>query len=217
MTKKGPVTKTNLWVVVAVVLALAVGALAGWFARSGEVEDLEDRIAASEEESATDEPAAPAEPETDTAPVEPPAKEEPAEEDEKLVDVPVAAERVPAIITAVDTSGSTVRLEVDYIQFLTGKEAADAATAHGDESPPPNDYYIVNDNPALREFPVQEGISVLTVVNDDGTSNPAGHTLTLDEWVDRITGPNADAFRSSFYWITVSEATITTIEQQYLP
>jgi len=217
LTKKGPVTKTNLWVVVAVVLALAVGALAGWFARSGEVEDLEDRIAASEEESATDEPAAPAEPETDTAPVEPPAKEEPAEEDEKLVDVPVAAERVPAIITAVDTSGSTVRLEVDYIQFLTGKEAADAATAHGDESPPPNDYYIVNDNPALREFPVQEGISVLTVVNDDGTSDPAGHTLTLDEWVDRITGPNADAFRSSFYWITVSEATITTIEQQYLP
>jgi hypothetical protein len=35
--------------------------------------------------------------------------------------------------------------------------------------------------------------------------------------VDRITGPNASAFRSSFYWITVSEATITTIEQQYLP
>jgi len=215
LTTKDPVTKTTLWVVVAVVLALAVGALAGWFARSGEVQDLEDRIAASEEESATDEPAAPAEPET--APVEPPAEEEPAEEDEEPVDVPVAAERVPAIITAVDTSGSTVRLEVDYIQFLTGDEAADAATAHGDESPPPNDYYIVNDNPALREFPVQEGISVVTVVNDDGTSDPAGHTLTLDEWVDRITGPNADAFRSSFYWITVSEATITTIEQQYLP
>ena len=215
MTTKDPVTKTTLWVVVAVVLALAVGALAGWFARSGEVQDLEDRIAASEEESATDEPAAPAEPET--APVEPPAEEEPAEEDEEPVDVPVAAERVPAIITAVDTSGSTVRLEVDYIQFLTGDEAADAATAHGDESPPPNDYYIVNDNPALREFPVQEGVSVVTVVNDDGTSDPAGHTLTLDEWVDRITGPKADAFRSSFYWITVSEATITTIEQQYLP
>ncbi len=215
MTTKDPVTKTTLWVVVAVVLALAVGALAGWFARSGEVRDLEDRIAASEEESATDEPATRAE--TDTAPVEPPAEEEPAEEDEEPVDVPVAAERVPAIITAVDTSGSTVRLEVDYIQFLTGDEAADAATAHGDESPPPNDYYIVNDNPALREFPVQEGVSVVTVVNDDGTSDPAGHTLTLDEWVDRITGPNADAFRSSFYWITVSEATITTIEQQYLP
>jgi hypothetical protein len=158
-----------------------------------------------------------AEPETDTTPEEPPAEEEPADEDEEPVDVPIAAERVPAIITAVDTSGSTVRLEVDYIQFLTGDEAADAATAHGDESPPPNDYYIVNDNPALREFPVQEGVSVVTVVNDDGTSDPAGHTLTLDEWVDRITGPNADAFRSSFYWITVSEATITTIEQQYLP
>jgi hypothetical protein len=217
LTTKDPVTKTTLWVVVAVALALIVGAFGGWFARSGEVRDLEDRIAASEEESATDEPLAAAEPETDTTPEEPPAEEEPADEDEEPVDVPIAAERVPAIITAVDTSGSTVRLEVDYIQFLTGDEAADAATAHGDESPPPNDYYIVNDNPALREFPVQEGVSVVTVVNDDGTSDPAGHTLTLDEWVDRITGPNADAFRSSFYWITVSEATITTIEQQYLP
>jgi hypothetical protein len=202
----------------AVALALVVGALGGWFARSGEVQDLEERIAASEEESGTDEVTASAEPETDTTIVEeePPEIEAPAEDDEP-VDVPVAAERVPAIITAVDTSGSAVLLEVDYIQFLTGDEAADAATAHGDESPPPNDYYIVNDNPALREFPVQEGISVVTVVNDDGTSDPAGHTLTLDQWVDRITGPNADAFRSSFYWITVSEATITTIEQQYLP
>jgi hypothetical protein len=202
----------------AVALALAVGALGGWFARSGEVQDLEERIAASEEESGTDEAAAPAEPETDTTIVEeqPPEIEAPAEGDEP-VDVPVAAERVPAIITAVDTSGSAVRLEVDYIQFLTGDEAVDAATAHGDESPPPNDYYILNDNPTLREFPVQNGISVVTVVNDDGTSDPAGHTLTLDQWVDRITGPNASAFRSSFYWITVSEATITTIEQQYLP
>ncbi len=210
---KQPLTRTRLWVVVAVVLALAVGALAGWFARSGEVRDLEDRIAASEEKSATDAAAAPAGPETDTAPPE----EFSAEEDEETVDVPVAAERVPAIITAVDMSGPVIRLEVDYIQFLTGDEAADAAAAHGDESPPPDDYYIVNDNITLREFPVQEDISVVTVVNDDGTPDPVGHTLTLGEWVDRITGPNADAFRSSFYWITVSEATITTIEQQYLP
>lgn len=210
---KRPPTRTTLWVVMAVVLALAVGALAGWFARSGEVRDLESRIAASERESASGEAAEPAGSETDTTPPE----ELPAQEDGEPVDVPVAAERVPAIITAIDMSRPVVRLKVDYIQFLTGDEAADAAAAHGDESPPPGGYYIVNDDLTLRELPVQEDISVVTVVNDDGTSDPAGHTLTLDEWVDRITGPNAGAFKSSFYWITVSEATITTIEQQFLP
>lgn len=194
-------------------LALAVGALAGWLARSGEVRDLQDRIAVSNEESATEEVAEAAGPEAEaTTVVEPPD-----ETGEEPLDVPVAAERVPAMITAVDMSGPVLHLVVDYIRLLTGEEAADAAAAHGDESPPPNGYYIVNDDLTLRRLPVQDGISVVTVVNDDGTPDAAGHTLTLEEWVERITGPNADAFRSGFYWITVSEATITTIEQQYLP
>ena len=58
---------------------------------------------------------------------------------------------------------------------------------------------------------------MVTVVNDDGTSDPGGHELSLTEWVARLSGPNGDAFRYSFYWLTVSGDTITTIEQQYLP
>ena len=130
---------------------------------------------------------------------------------------PAPSERVPAFVESVRTEAGATILTVDYIQFLTGDEAAAAASERGDESPPPNDYYIVNDNTRLREFAVQAGISVVTVVNDDGTSDPGGHELSLTEWVARLSGPNGDAFRYSFYWLTVSGDTITTIEQQYLP
>lgn len=130
---------------------------------------------------------------------------------------PTPSERVPAIVESVRTEAGATILTVDYIQFLTGDEAAAAAAERGDESPPPNDYYIVNDNARLREFTVQDGISVVTVVRDDGTSDPGGHTLTLEAWVAQLTGPAGGAFRSSFYWLTVSGDTITTIEQQYLP
>lgn len=132
-------------------------------------------------------------------------------------EAPIPSERVPALVISARTEGGATVLVVDYIQFLTGEEAAIAAADRGDESPPPNDYYIVNDNTRLREFTVQDGISVMTVVHDDGTSDPGGHTITLADWVARLSGPAADAFKSSFYWLTVSGETITTVEQQYLP
>ncbi|MHB1017260.1 MAG: hypothetical protein ACYC2X_05180 [Coriobacteriia bacterium] len=132
-------------------------------------------------------------------------------------EAPAPSERVPALVISARTEGGATILVVDYIQFLTGEDAAIAAADRGDESPPPNDYYIVNDNTRLREFTVQDGISVMTVVQDDGTSDPGGHTIPLADWVARLSGPAANAFKSSFYWLTVSGETITTVEQQYLP
>ena len=44
------------------------------------------------------------------------------------------------------------RITVDYVQILTGQAAADAATAAGEESPPPNDYFIANTSAKLRTF-----------------------------------------------------------------
>ena len=45
----------------------------------------------------------------------------------------------------------TFYLRFDRAVLLTGKAADDASAAHGGESPVPNDYYIQNDNPRLRE------------------------------------------------------------------
>ena len=81
----------------------------------------------------------------------------------------------------IDESGSAPVIVADYAQMLTGAEAAAAASAAGDESPPPNDYYIVNANKALRKLKVKPGISVNVATNDDGTSDPNGHTVTFAE------------------------------------
>lgn len=196
-----------------VVVVLAVLAVA-WLLRPDESADpgapasdeTAESISADSEDVETMASTAPPDstvPEAETTPVAPGA--------------PIPSERVPALVISARIEGGTTVLTVDYIQFLTGDEAAAAAADRGDESPPPNDYYIVNDNTRLREFAVQDGISVMTVVQDDGTSDPGGHTLPLAEWVERLSGPAADAFKSSFYWLTVSGETITTVEQQYLP
>nr|NLI51234.1 hypothetical protein [Propionibacterium sp.] len=111
------------------------------------------------------------------------------------------------------------RLSVDFVLFLTGWEAEDAAAARGDESPPPNDYYIVNDTPTIREFSVQLGIDVHVVVNPDGTANPEGYPMPLAEWIDAITGPDAALYRSNAYWLTFTGAdhTVCAIEAQWVP
>lgn len=111
------------------------------------------------------------------------------------------------------------QLSVDFVLFLTGWEAADAATAHGDESPPPNDYYIVNDTTTVREFPVQAGIEVHVVVNPDGTTNADGYNLPLLDWISAITGPDAALYLANAYWLTFTGAsnTICAIEAQWVP
>jgi len=104
-----------------------------------------------------------------------------------------------ALITGTRVFRRRRRLSVDVVLFLTGWEAEDAAAAHGDESPPPNDYYIVNDTPTVREFPVEPGIGVHVVVNPDGTTNPDGYELPLADWIAAITGPAAPLYLADAY------------------
>lgn len=222
-------TKAVIFIVLGVIAALAVGSVVGWFARELEVDDLEEELAMtrdrlSEAEAATG---------TDGA-GEDAAGEVTDEAAETLPDADAAAgaqtpaagggtstasstERQPGMVVAVTGSPGAYVLRIDYVLFLTGAEAIAAATAHGDESPPPNDYYVVNDNPLLRDFPIRSGIPVTVVTNDDGTSDSDGHTITLDQWVAALSGPAANAYRASIYWITITDGTITAIEAQYVP
>lgn len=133
------------------------------------------------------------------------------------VTTPGVVERQPAIVTSTRAAAAIRYLTVDYIQFLTGAEAERAAAARGDEVT--NDYYIINDNPRLREFPVREGLRVRVVVRDDPDEPvvPEGYDLALADWLTAITGPRSDFFLANFYWITITDGTITGIEQQYLP
>ena len=137
---------------------------------------------------------------------------------------PAAEKKVKTVkqftyIKKVDESGPVAIITADYAQMLTGTAAANASAAHGDESPPPNDYYIVNDNKLLRKLKVKSGITVTVTTNDDGTSEPTGHNVTFANWAANYAAPTAENedLRSAPYWIRVKGDTITKIEQQYLP
>ncbi len=203
-----------------VLAGLAIAAIAiALLGRGTVVEppDTTDETTATADATASVDATAPAE--TDPIAEESPGEAPPATSDGSwaLENEPAVTERQPGVITNVRPASGTYYLSIDYVQFLTGGIAADAAAARGDESPPPNDYYIINDNPLIREFPIQPGISVRVATNDDGTSNPPGRTMTLAAWTAAMSGPQRDAFRAGVYWITLTDGTVTAIEQQYLP
>ena len=125
--------------------------------------------------------------------------------------------RHPVYLTDIDTAARTV--EFDLIQFLTGDEATAAYIEDHPDDPggPPNDYYIVNDNPRLRRLSVAENVQV-TVLDWEGGFKPqviAFADLPAQLAADLV--PDDDRIWPNPFWLTVNDATITAIEEQYIP
>lgn len=115
--------------------------------------------------------------------------------------------------------GGKTSVSADFAQFLTGDAAAKSAAAHGDESPPPNDYYIANDNKKVRTLPVKSGIKITLTALDDGTSDPEGYKVSLEKWAGYYAAPTADTggITDGPYWFTITDGVVTAIEEQYTP
>jgi hypothetical protein len=125
--------------------------------------------------------------------------------------------RHPVYLTDIDTAAQTV--EFDLIQFLTGDEATAAYIEDHPDDPggPPNDYYIVNDNPRLRRLSVAENVQV-TVLDWEGGFKPqviAFADLPAQLAADLV--PDDDRIWPSPFWLTVNDDTVTAIEEQYIP
>jgi hypothetical protein len=125
--------------------------------------------------------------------------------------------RHPVYLTDIDTAART--LEFDLIQFLTGDEATAAYIEDNPDDPggPPNDYYIVNDNPRLRRLSVAEALQV-TVLDWEGGFKPqviAFADLPAQLAADLV--PDDDRIWPSPFWLTVNDDTVTAIEEQYIP
>ena len=110
--------------------------------------------------------------------------------------------------------GPPMTLEFDLAYLLTGAQAEQAAADHGDVLE--TDYYIVNDNPLLRQLPVSPLVQVRYV--------PAGACCELQ---DGLFGPWAGAVNEELqtdyagkdaYWLlTVRSGEIIRIAEQYFP
>jgi len=191
-------------IVVAVgVLAFAAGALAG-LAGDDDPTVAEPSSAAEPSSSATPSPTGtPSDaPSPDATPSAPPVLEDGRHF--------VLAERVRRAATA-------PTLEFDLAEFYTGEEANEVAEQRGDETPVPNDYYIVNDSSRLRRLAFAPDATVTYIPTDRCCEPVAGD---LRAWIASVNGRRPGDYPPpayTYWWIEVADGRIVAIEQQYLP
>jgi hypothetical protein len=107
----------------------------------------------------------------------------------------------------------------DLAYLLTGDEANQAAADRGKETPVPNDYFIVNDNPRLRELPVTPGLRILLLdwTNCCDTMFRADPQLFQESFDQQKYPPGNYKGTFSGYWLTVRDGAVTKVEEQYFP
>lgn len=95
----------------------------------------------------------------------------------------------------------------DEVELLTGDAADAAAAAAGDESPVPNDYYIVNDEQTVRRLAVVPDASVSTLVDGGSELVPSSVTdvAKQDHLFEILVGNVRDI------------TTVSSIQAVYLP
>jgi hypothetical protein len=121
-------------------------------------------------------------------------------------------------ITSTREDGGTRYITIDYAEMLGGEAANRAAREAGDIGPGetvPNDYYIRNVNPKLREFTVREGASIRTATYGGVTERSVTWAIFLSFWSSPP--PDAVHMRDMPWWIERLGNEVVLIEEQFLP
>jgi hypothetical protein len=126
------------------------------------------------------------------------------------------------IITEVWMDGSTRKLKIDYVDFLTGDAAVSAAVADGEISEGDYiEYYARNKNTKLRSFTVSDSVLITTYsrVEPIDVSDPeCSWGDFYDFW--NLVGPPLPGdmgLSEGLWWIERDGTGIVAIEQQWVP
>jgi len=102
-------------------------------------------------------------------------------------------------------------LEFDLACWFTGDAAVEAAAEDGEESPPPNDYYVRNVNETLRTVSVAADTDVTWYPE---VGDPASETtLSYPEWDSQRDQRGLDLG----VWLEVDDGAIVEIREQWVP
>jgi hypothetical protein len=149
---------------------------------------------------------------TDAAPVDVPAVATPA--------VPSGKAAFAFVDDVTGSASKGFKITVFYAQLLRGKAAADAAKAAGDDPPPaaPGDYYIIEGDADPKTVPLAANADI-TVLGWKGAAATAPARITAAEFAKVMPSGATpqDAFAQGGYNVTVTNGTVTKIEQLYLP
>jgi len=107
-------------------------------------------------------------------------------------------------------SSSPTGIVFDLACWFTGEAAIDAAAEDGEESPPPNDYYVRNENPQTRSLAVSAEARVVWYPTGDPTSETE---VSFQEWADAVVG------RGFMFgvWLDVIDGEVLGIREQWVP
>jgi hypothetical protein len=124
-------------------------------------------------------------------------------------------------IAAAHLTSEPRQLRFDLAYFLTGEEANAAAEERGFETPVPNDYFVVNDNPRLRRLPVAADVAIdLVDWKDCCDKRFAGDPARFEAaFATAYKSPPSRRYHGRFsaYWLTLEGGAVVAIEEQYLP
>jgi hypothetical protein len=108
------------------------------------------------------------------------------------------------------TARSEDSLDFDLACWFTGAGAIQASAEDGEESPPPNDYYVRNANTETRSTTVGQLVQVVFFPDGD-----PGNMLEVDydDWPAMV----ADRGFELGVWLVVEDGAITEIHEQWVP
>lgn len=109
----------------------------------------------------------------------------------------------------VDLNASEI--EFDLACWFSGDAAVRAADEDGDESPPPNDYYVRNESEAVRSLGV-DSVTEVEYLANGGDPNTVT-TTSYEDW--HVEWEISDFVPG--YWLTIEDGKVTRISQQYVP
>jgi hypothetical protein len=109
----------------------------------------------------------------------------------------------------------TIYLRFDRAILLTGKAADAASAAHGGESPVPNDLYIQNDNPRLREVVIADQAKVIG--SQQLTGSPGPNPSNLKTLLTFIHNGGPQLAATPFHLTYDANGFVTRVQEQYVP
>ena len=81
--------------------------------------------------------------------------------------------------------------------------------------PVPNDVYIVNDNPKLRQYPISSSVVVRYIPS--GSTLKTGAIGAFEQAVNGTASTDYPVMSYTGWWIVITNGQIQSIKQQYLP
>ena len=109
----------------------------------------------------------------------------------------------------------TIYLRFDRAVLLTGTAADAASAAHGGESPVPNDYYIQNDNPRLRDLAIVDQATVIG--NQQLTGSQGPNPSSLKALLTFVTKGGWQVRTTPFHLRYNDNGLVTRVQEQYVP